>query len=368
MSEKLPYIKLDNYQRLFRLRGGILYLISDVFGGYYKNLDCLLTGINGTWTSYLPKKIVEKTLKDGLELFSSEQLFSQYVRDFNEYRKRSTDFFEATLKKNQLTKKETVKSFALISEMFSFYSKTEFFYTDKVYMSLENNPSKELARNVEVFEEVKNNGRQYLNQLIFSGGYADQLIGLLSKQFSVPVEELRMYKVSESAWLFDNNKIAPESLKARAEAFIQYAEEGKMSYFEGEQAKQIVSEFIRDSSEKTKEVRGTIANRGMAQGRIKVIPSDYYSDFSILAKLFSEMGEGDILIAETTSPELMPACKKAGAIVTDQGGLLSHAAIVSRELNIPCIVGTGNATEIFKNGDLVEVDGEKGIVKILNKK
>jgi pyruvate,water dikinase len=79
------------------------------------------------------------------------------------------------------------------------------------------------------------------------------------------------------------------------------------------------------------------------------------------------MKNGQILVAETTSPELLPACKKAGAIVTNQGGLLSHAAIVSRELKIPCIVGVGNATDVLHDGDEVEVDADKGIVKILNR-
>jgi len=60
-------------------------------------------------------------------------------------------------------------------------------------------------------------------------------------------------------------------------------------------------------------------------------------------------------------------CKKAGGIVTDQGGMLSHAAIVSRELNIPCVVGTSNATEIIKGGDLVEIDGSKGEVWIIER-
>lgn len=57
--------------------------------------------------------------------------------------------------------------------------------------------------------------------------------------------------------------------------------------------------------------------------------------------------------------------KKAGAIVTDEGGILFHAAVVSRELSIPCIIGTKIATQVLKDGDLVEVDAEKGIVKKL---
>ena len=57
--------------------------------------------------------------------------------------------------------------------------------------------------------------------------------------------------------------------------------------------------------------------------------------------------------------------RKAGAIITDEGGLTSHAAVISREFGIPCIVGTHKATEIFKNGDLVEVDANKGVVSII---
>jgi len=361
-----PHIKSSAYQQLFQLKGGVLFLLSDVFGGYYRNLNYLLTGIDGVWTSYLPKSMVEKTLADGLELLSSEEKFSKYVNDFSAYKKRSAEFFETTLKKNELSKDEVAQSFALISEMFSFYSKTEFFYTDKAYMKLEDNPPKALVTNIEAFEEVKNTGRQYLNQLIFSGGYADQLTGIISRQFDVSVEELRMYKVEEVINLFTGQKTSKEVLEARAYAFIQYASDGEMSYLEGKEARNVLAEFSKEEANSEKVVKGIIAHKGKKQGKVKVIPTDYYSDFSILTKLFNEMGDGDVLVAETTSPELMPACKKAGAIITDQGGLLSHAAIVSRELNIPCIVGTGNATEVLRNGDLVEVDADTGVVKILS--
>ena len=79
------------------------------------------------------------------------------------------------------------------------------------------------------------------------------------------------------------------------------------------------------------------------------------------------MKQGDVLVADTTAPEIMMACKKASAIITNQGGLMSHAAIISRELGIPCIVGTGNATEVLHDGDLVEVDADNGVVRILER-
>jgi pyruvate,water dikinase len=66
-----------------------------------------------------------------------------------------------------------------------------------------------------------------------------------------------------------------------------------------------------------------------------------------------------------TQPEFLPAMKKAVAIITDEGGLTCHAAIVARELKRPCIIGTKNATKILRDGDYVEVDANNGIIKIL---
>ena len=74
---------------------------------------------------------------------------------------------------------------------------------------------------------------------------------------------------------------------------------------------------------------------------------------------------GDILVTRLTTPDFVVAMKKAAAIVTDLGGITSHAAVTSRELKIPCIVGTKNATRILKRGEMVEVDADQGIVKIL---
>ncbi len=81
-----------------------------------------------------------------------------------------------------------------------------------------------------------------------------------------------------------------------------------------------------------------------------------------------KFSKGEILVSGMTRPEFVPLMKKAKAIITNEGGITTHAAIVSRELKIPCIIGTKVATDILKNGDLVELNTEKGVVKILNKK
>ena len=103
-------------------------------------------------------------------------------------------------------------------------------------------------------------------------------------------------------------------------------------------------------------IRGYAAHLGKVEGRVKVIHS---------LKDFDKFTRGDILVASMTRPEFMPLIKNAAAIVTDEGGITCHAAIVSREFKKPCIIGTKNATRILKDGDLVEVDADKGVVRII---
>ncbi len=102
--------------------------------------------------------------------------------------------------------------------------------------------------------------------------------------------------------------------------------------------------------------RGNIACKGIARGHVCIV-----NDIED-AKNFKE---NDIVVSINTNPSLMPVLIKCSGIVTNEVGIMCHAAIVSRETNKPCIIGTKIATKILKNGDLVEVDANKGIVKIL---
>lgn len=96
---------------------------------------------------------------------------------------------------------------------------------------------------------------------------------------------------------------------------------------------------------------GTPASPGIATGKVRKIASP---------REINQVKQGDILVTTMTTPDFVPAMKKTAAIVTDQGGQTSHAAIVSRELGIPCVVGTGKATKILKNNDFVTVNGKTG--------
>ena len=76
----------------------------------------------------------------------------------------------------------------------------------------------------------------------------------------------------------------------------------------------------------------------------------------------ASLNDGDILVTHMTSPDWLPLMRRAAAIVTDSGGMTCHAAIVSRELGIPCVVGTGEATRLLRDGEIVTVDATRGVV------
>ncbi len=100
-------------------------------------------------------------------------------------------------------------------------------------------------------------------------------------------------------------------------------------------------------------VRGLAASPGRAIGKVRVLASPADGD---------KLAEGEILVATMTSPDWVPTLRRAAALVTDQGGMTCHAAIVSRELGIPCIVGTDEATRVLSDGQVVTVDARRGVV------
>jgi len=104
----------------------------------------------------------------------------------------------------------------------------------------------------------------------------------------------------------------------------------------------------------SKEIRGSVAYPGKVKGTVRIVFDP---------KNVSNFKSGNILVTGMTRPEYLELVKKSAAFVTDAGGMLSHAAITARELKKPCIVGTLNATKILKDGDIVEVDANQGIVR-----
>lgn len=116
--------------------------------------------------------------------------------------------------------------------------------------------------------------------------------------------------------------------------------------------------FLHMKKHLKKKLYGLPASPGKAVGRCVIIHHE-------TAGIYDKVNKGDILVSDTTTPEMTIIMKKVKAIVTDLGGVTSHAAIVCRELKIPAIVGCGNATEHLKTGDMIRIDADKGEIEII---
>ncbi|NQU98812.1 hypothetical protein HQ533_05055 [Candidatus Woesearchaeota archaeon] len=179
----------------------------------------------------------------------------------------------------------------------------------------------------------------------------------MGKRMNLTVTDLRNTIEDELEDMFLNKNIDREKLRQRIEKnFACGFPEGCIVY-EGEDLKTYVNEsdFIENYGD-IKEILGMPASPGLVKGRVRLVKD---------AQKAYDFKEGEILVTNNTTPEFVPIMKKAAAIVTEQGGITTHAAIISRELKIPCVIGTKIATKVLKDGDLVEVDANKGIVKKL---
>ncbi len=186
----------------------------------------------------------------------------------------------------------------------------------------------------------------------FNLNYLDRLADLLSVD-----RELAKYVMFYELKDFIKNpkpylKIAQDRKAGCLSIFLK----NKFTIFSRAELKGIdLSNFFPDLSS-TNELKGMTACPGKVTGIAKVIlGSDQFSIFE----------KGDILITNQTTPDFVPLMKKAGAVVAEQGGVTSHAAIVSRELGVPCIVGAKKAMSVFKTGDKVEVDASNGLIRKL---
>ncbi|MFH1770822.1 MAG: PEP-utilizing enzyme [archaeon] len=156
--------------------------------------------------------------------------------------------------------------------------------------------------------------------------------------------------------LLKGKKPNDKLVKERKRISVTICEKGNITILTGNKAEEFEKRYLSDYHPEDKEFRGRIASKGYAKGKIKIVHSE---------REFKDFKEGDILTTTSTGPDYIPIMKKAGAIIAEEGSLTSHVSVVSREFGIPCIVGIDHATDIFKDGDLVEVDANHGIVKKL---
>lgn len=163
------------------------------------------------------------------------------------------------------------------------------------------------------------------------------LLRRLAKQYQIPFSQLRYYSVYDL--IAGHPKPYPPEVTG-----ILYR--GEMLFVN---AKVVHEEKIINQI-----IKGASGFKGVATGRAKIVTN---------LKALSKVKEGDVLVAASTFPAFISAMRRAVAFVTDEGGITCHAAVIAREMHKPCVVGTKIATRVLKDGDLVRVDAEHGLVE-----
>lgn len=189
--------------------------------------------------------------------------------------------------------------------------------------------------------------------------YLSKFIEEASKRTKVSLDSLKYATQREMQFIF-NGELKENELLKRKQNGVYFWDKDGMEALVGNDADK-VKESVLGSKDlgQVDDFRGLTASVGKAIGRVKILKS--------VTELF-KIEQGDVLVAVMTRPDYIPAMKKASAIVTDEGGITCHAAIVSRELQIPCIIGTKIATKVLKDGMMVEVNANHGWVKIIKTK
>jgi len=299
---------------------------------------------------------IVKAMKNNLD---AKDLIRKHADNFYWYKNNWAHVEELTNKYFEKQIKEDVKNYAEIEKERVAINKYLKEIKDKKERIIKKKNAPESLKNIfYLFATLADwrDERKKLGMAIVEH-YLYQIVKRLARENNIPEELAHQLTFRDiSGW-----KISAETLgeikERRKGAVYYYKNKEKSCWIYGKKAQRIYRLLV-DSLRK-EELTGMIANKGKIIGKVKLVENK--SDFKKFKK-------GNILVATMTRPEYVPLMKIAGAIVTNEGGITCHAAIISRELNKPCIIGTQVATETLKDGDLVEVDANKGIIKILEKK
>ena len=194
--------------------------------------------------------------------------------------------------------------------------------------------------------------------VLISMHYIYRFLNEFSRRTGLAFDEVACTIPPETADFFMRRKFDRAELSKRRDGCLVASLPSGSIVVSGDSAQKLYDAFLKEKTGEATELRGATASIGKATGVVKVVQKTHD-----LAKF----AQGDVLVASMTRPEYVVAMKKASAIVTDEGGVTCHAAVVSRELGIPCVIGTKVATKTLKDGDLVEVNATDGVVQILRK-
>ncbi len=299
----------------------------------------------GTASFYLPKREFENFGKAMAARAASDHKLAE---DHLETLKRNADLINAVMEKlkGTIPTSEQYQKFLFLFEKHlpyhNFMKKTVDFLDEKNLESLL--PAFKEARlySENVYSNTESFFRSVANAIALKSGYnADHLTCLTQDEFE--------------RYIDDQELPDAVALEDRFVCSALYFEKGERHILLEKDVSILEIEMLKKEGS-IETLSGTSAYPGSVKGVARVVTDPFKVD---------RFDQGDILVTGMTRPEFLSLIQKAGAVITDAGGILCHAAIITRELKKPCIVGTRVATKILKDGDVVEVDAEKGIVKLI---
>ncbi len=205
---------------------------------------------------------------------------------------------------------------------------------------------------LELLPAVQDRRKAYLIQFAY---HMNELFKELANRTGIAEDHFCSMKYSEIIDVVKTGKFNLKKLEKRKKRFIAFTHDQMIDWYNGETAIKVEKKIAPVKIKKNiKEFRGRIASAGKAKGRVALVTS---------ATQIKKVKKGNILVSSNTTPDYLPAMEKAAAIITEKGGIASHAAVVSRELGVPCVTGILNITNVLKDGDIVEVDADEGVVR-----
>jgi phosphoenolpyruvate synthase/pyruvate phosphate dikinase len=188
--------------------------------------------------------------------------------------------------------------------------------------------------------------------------YGELIFKEISQRRNVSVSDLKDCTPHELVDIASGNPVDLNVVHERLaiSAVFYYRMDDCLLLLEGNEARNFEEKYLLPNHGNAQEFKGRVACVGSAKGTAKVI---------IGPKDFHKMQKGDILVVINTSPDFVPIMHLASAIVSEEGGLTAHVSVVSREFGIPCVVGIRGITEVIKDGSVVEVDANTGVVKVI---
>ena len=358
-SNNLPFTR-DKALLMFETQG-ISFIFEDLVVSYYDDWECLTMNYKDNLQAWAPLNTVKQLNAIGNSL--TDNKFKKRTENIKKIVVNIKKELPKLSSKNELSKKEVMHFFEELAKMCKEYSYFDGAYTDGLWKN------KEAQKTLEHIAKYKNEIRDMFEIPFFKpNGLLETMINILSKQFGVKTESLHWYREKEILNLFEGVKILDQQIQDRKQAYVFYKNNNQEIFLhDGTKAVETYKAF-QDIEAGLQRIKGITAyGRGKIKGMVRVINRNYNNP-EITKNAMQSMKPGEIFVSATTDPELIEGLKKSAAIITDIGGMLSHAAITARELDKLCIVGTQIASKVLKDGMEVEVDADNGVVKILENK